>query len=243
MSAFGETTILARHHVRYYRCPDCGLLTLPEPTWLDEAYENPIYAGDEGLLRRSRIAAHFTSAIIRSERLSSGSFLDWAGGYGTFTRMMRDKGFDYYTADPYTENVLAPGYEGDETATYAMVTAFEVLEHLPDPIRQLHGIAQQTDLMLFSTELQPSPPPDPGQWWYYQEESGQHVTFHTRESLRRLAQHLGFRLTTNGTQFHLFHRRSLAPTTRLLLSPTLVRGGRGLVRAARDVRGRLNAAQ
>ncbi len=40
-------------------------------------------------------------------------FLDYAGGYGVFTRLMRDIGFDFYWHDPYTQNLFANGFEKD----------------------------------------------------------------------------------------------------------------------------------
>ena len=125
---------MKKYRVEYYRCTSCGLISTPEPHWLEEAYTSAIYAGDTGLVRRCRIQSHVTGALIRAERLSHGRYLDWAGGHGTLARMMRDRGFDYYTVDGYAENVLAIGFDGDENTSYHLVTAFEVVEHLVDPV-------------------------------------------------------------------------------------------------------------
>ena len=191
MTHFDTGVVLAKYAVRYLRCEACGLIALREPTWLDEAYANAIFDGDLGLLRRGRVMSRVTSALIRSEGLRRGKFLDWAGGYGTFTRMMRDKGFDYYTTDAYAQNFLAPGFEGDVSGTYDLVTAFEVLEHLEDPYAELEKLAASNDRLFFTTELQPAEPPMASDWWYYTPDSGQHITFftHPRQQLAPIEIH------------------------------------------------------
>src|SRR5690348_14623788 len=84
---FATGQVLDKYDVDYHLCPTCGLLVLPSPTWLDEAYESAIYVGDAGLLRRSRRLAAVTAMLIRAEGISKGRFLDWGGGYGALTRM------------------------------------------------------------------------------------------------------------------------------------------------------------
>lgn len=239
MQHFENGTVLDRYEVEFHLCPSCGIITAPNPYWLDEAYDSAIYDGDAGLLRRSRLLATVTSLLIRSERLGSGRFLDWAGGYGTLTRMMRDKGLDFYTFDPYAKNVLAPGFDGDELDSYDMVTAFEVMEHLVDPAEELAKVAAANDRMFFTTMLHdPATPPKPDEWWYYMLGSGQHIAFHTRRSLEILAERLGYELTTNGENYHLFHRQPVRGTTKVLLSDQIAKRRamvRSLVRRAAPV--------
>lgn len=239
MEFFQSGTVLQKYEVDYFRCPSCRLISLPDPTWLDEAYESPIYSGDTGLLRRCRILSVVTAALIRSERLSQGTFLDWAGGYGILTRMMRDKGFDYRTADGFASNLFAPGFDGDESATHDLVTAFEVVEHLSNPFEELQAITAVNDRLFFTTQLQPDEPPRVDEWWYYQPDSGQHIAFHTLESLQILADRLGYQLTSNGDQYHLFHRVSIRPTTKLLLSPALAKTKRSCLNAVRAIASRV----
>jgi hypothetical protein len=57
---------------------------------------------------------------------------------------------------------------------------------------------------------------------------GQHITFHTPASLRHVGRALGFELTTNERNWHLFHRRPVSPRTRLLLSASLNQGARAV---------------
>lgn len=231
MTYFDSATVLERYEVEFDRCPSCGIITAPNPYWLDEAYSSAIYDGDSGLLRRSRLLSTVTSLVIRAERLTDGTFLDWAGGYGALARMMRDKGYDFHTFDPYAKNLLAPGFDGDELESHDLVTAFEVVEHLVDPVEELTKVAAANDRLFFTTVLQPSgEPPRPNEWWYYALESGQHIAFHTTTSLGVLADRLGYQLTTNGENYHLFHRGPLRRSTRILLSQQIARR-RAMVRS------------
>jgi hypothetical protein len=203
--------------VTFVRCAGCGSVLLTDPDWLELAYSEAISPLDVGLLERCVQLANVTTAVLTSERLRHGRFLDFAGGYGTLTRFMRDRGYDFRHDDPYCENLFAPGFTGTTDDRYALVTAFEVLEHLSDPASTLAAPAAATDLLLVTTQVLPDPPPQPGQWAYYAEETGQHITFYTVAGLRALADRLGMQVTTGGRLVHLFHRKPLKRATRVLL--------------------------
>ena len=215
--AFGDATVLGSRPVVYLRCTRCGSVQLPDPDWLDVAYGDAISALDVGLLERCIQLANVTSAVLGAQRLRAGTFLDFAGGYGTLTRLMRDRGFDFRHHDPLCENIFAQGHEGDLERRYDLVTAFEVLEHLPHPLATLAPVAARTDLLLMTTQLLPEPAPRPGEWDYYAEETGQHVVLYTPAALRALAGDLGMQVTSTGRLVHLFHRHRLTPATRALM--------------------------
>ena len=227
MAFFDTTVILGKYDATYHRCPACGLVAALDTPWLEEAYASPIHDADAGLLRRARRYSSVASAVIRFEKLS-GRMLDWAGGYGVLAQAMRDKGHDFWHHDAYAEPVFARDYRDEGEGPLALVTAFEVLEHLADPKKELAAIAARTDYFLFTTELVPDPAPKLDDWWYYWPEVGQHISLHTVESLRHVGEALGFQLTSNGRNWHLFHRAPLDPRTKLLFSASLNKRARAV---------------
>ena len=132
-----KAKVLQKYEARYEVCDACGFLRAHEPHWLDEAYSRAIAAADTGLLARNiSLAGKLAGALYwaMGER-GHGRYLDSAGGYGVLTRLMRDRGFNFYWTDKHCENLLAPGYEyGPELGACLAVTAMEVLEHLTDPM-------------------------------------------------------------------------------------------------------------
>lgn len=228
MAVFDHAVVLGKYDATYHRCPGCGLVAARPTPWLEEAYQSPIHDADVGLLRRARRYSAMASAVIRFEKLRGGRFLDWAGGYGVLTQVMRDKGHDFWHHDDFAQPVFARGFRDTGEGRLDLVTAFEVVEHLAEPREELAKLAERTDLLLFTTELLPEPAPAVGDWWYYMPEVGQHITLHTPASLRHLATALGYELTTNERNWHLFHRGPLSAGTRLLLSATVNRRARSV---------------
>ncbi|MEO6303495.1 MAG: class I SAM-dependent methyltransferase, partial [Bacteroidia bacterium] len=116
------------------------------------------------------------------------SGMDYGGGYGMFTRLMRDKGFDFYWHDDYCENLFANGFEADLKKKYDIITAFEVFEHLPNPQDIFKILIGNSKCFVFSTCLQDiSKPEEFLKWWYRAEYSGQHISFFSKKALEMIA--------------------------------------------------------
>ncbi len=238
---FATAQVLGHVEATYERCPSCGLVMAVRPDWLDEAYSDAIAKLDIGLLDRCQILSSVTAMVLRSERLRRGRFLDWAGGYGTLTRMMRDRGYDFVHTDPMATNIFAAGHDvpdlaADDGRRYDLVTAFEVLEHLSDPVAALTPVAGVTDLLLTTTHLVPDPAPQPADWWYYTLDSGQHITFYTRASLEVLAERLGFDGVVTGSFVHLFYRGKVSAATRAFVRTPQASYALGLAASLADRR-------
>jgi len=211
VAPFSRATLLKRHTVEYFRCGRCGFICTEEPYWLDEAYSEAITGSDVGLVRRNCQLSVIAGTVIRTFFGRTGSFLDFAGGYGLFVRLMRDRGFDFRWHDAYCSNLFARGFEGSltEGSSYRLLTAFEVFEHLANPLEEIGTMLKLSRSILFSTELIPAACPKPDEWWYYGPEHGQHVSFYSRRSLQVIADRHKLHLYSNGSSMHLLTEKNI----------------------------------
>ncbi|MGV0052799.1 class I SAM-dependent methyltransferase [Mycobacterium colombiense] len=228
--------MLSKYDCKFYFCTNCGGLLTEEPYWLEEAYSSPVAAADTGILLRNFYLARVTSVLLFFLFDRRGRFLDAAGGYGIFTRLMRDVGFDYYWTDEYSPNLTARGFEADmgSGGPYTAVTAFEVMEHLPDPVAFVGELLESTgtDTIIFTTELFSGEPPAPNAWWYYAFATGQHISFYQRSTLELIGNRFGMQFYTSGL-VHIWTRAKLNPLAlRFLTLPPVVSLLHGLPRRA-----------
>ena len=210
--------LLGRHDVGYHLCAGCGLLQTDTPHWLDEAYSNAIADTDTGLLQRNLEHAKLLNWLLQAAFDANGRFVDIAGGYGVLTRLLRDRGFDAYRSDKYCENLFAQGHEPTDGLQAEALFAFEVLEHVTDPVAFLEAEFTRYGCRstVFSTLTFNGSAPAPG-WWYYSLESGQHVSFYQPRTLEQVASRLGCEYTRIHDGLHVFMAKPLAPALRRAL--------------------------
>ncbi len=106
-----KAKILKKYEISYFHCENCGFLQTEEPYWLAESYKSPINISDTGYLSRNINLSKIVTTLLVSFFDYKKKFLDYAGGYGVFVRLMRDIGFDFYWYDKYTQNLFARGFE------------------------------------------------------------------------------------------------------------------------------------
>lgn len=203
--------ILNKYEVDYFRCEETGFIQTEEPYWLEEAYSSAITKLDVGLVSRNENLRERTIPILNNYKSANEKFLDYAGGYGLFTRMMRDRGFNYFHVDPYCQNIFAEFFDLadlDKNTKFELVTAFEVFEHLPNPLKGIKEMLAYSDSLLFSTELQPEGLKGIDEWWYFIPETGQHVSLFTKKALDFIAKQLGYNFYSDGINLHLFTKKT-----------------------------------
>jgi 2-polyprenyl-3-methyl-5-hydroxy-6-metoxy-1,4-benzoquinol methylase len=210
-----KTKVLGKYDVDYYQCSNCEFIQTEEPYWLPEAYKNAITSLDIGLLFRNRSLFPVVKSIISTIFDKDRQFIDYGGGYGVFVRLMRDAGYDFYRHDVYCENIFAKEFDVSDNKNYnekyELLTAFEVFEHLSNPLEEVEKMLKYSDNLFFSTELQPTAHVQPNSWWYIAPETGQHVAFYTLKALKIMAAKFNLHLCSNGSQLHLFTKKKVSP--------------------------------
>ena len=206
---FGSAILLSKYNVSYFRCEACGFIQTESPYWLSEAYSEALSTLDVGVMQRNIYNAAITTSVISLMFPKCARFLDYGGGHGTLVRMLRDRGFEFFWSDQYARNLHSRGFEHHEGERYEFATAYEVLEHLPDPKKDMSRIFELSDNLLASTLTLPNPAPQPPNWWYYAVNGGQHISLYTLQSLQQIASHFNRHLLSHGP-FHLFTKHTLS---------------------------------
>jgi len=211
--AWARAVVLENHTAEYFRCEGCGFIQCVDPFWLEEAYKQAITPSDIGTVHRAFENAYFVEALILLGFRTGMRCLDYGGGYGVFVRHMRDRGYDFHRYDRFCKNLFALDFDADIAAdsTFELLTAFEVFEHLVDPGKDIAEMLRIAPNIVFTTMLLPDPAPKPGEWSYYGLHHGQHVSFFTGESLKRLARRFDLHLCSDGIEAHVLSRDKVSP--------------------------------
>ena len=202
-----KTKVLLKYDVSYFKCSHCHFIQTEKPYWLKEAYESAIADLDIGLIHRNINNQVIVSDIINDLFDKNEKFLDYGGGYGMFVRLMRDAGYDYFRQDYFCTNLFAKHFDITDLnpkTKFEILTAFEVFEHLEDPLIEVKKMVELSDNILFSTEIQPTNNPTPENWWYFVPETGQHISLYSTKSLQILAEEFGMYYQGHAGYLHLF---------------------------------------
>jgi hypothetical protein len=210
--------ILKKHNVKYFQCGHCDMIKTEAPFWLKEAYASPINETDIGIIERNVIFSKVAFVIFGSLYKKDEIFLDYAGGYGMLTRLMRNYGFNFLHSDPFTENIFARGHQYHGTEKITAMTCFECFEHIENSMAEIEKMLKISDTILFSTTLFKRIPPKT--WDYYGFDHGQHISFYSKRTLSEIAQKYELNLYTNGKNIHLFTRRKISRARFMMLTLT-----------------------
>ncbi len=187
-SAF-VTQVLNQYNVSFFKCNSCGYLFSEEPFWLVHAYDKNIVLQDTGILQRNLYFSKIIALILLIIGKHKSKILDFGGGFGILCRLLRDKGFDCYWHDDYETNFLARGFV-DQGDNYGTTISIEVLEHLIEPNVFFDKVFQRSSALICSTTLLQSDIPNLD-WHYYTFETGQHISFYSKETFSYIANKYG----------------------------------------------------
>lgn len=211
--------------IYYRRCADCGLLFSDAfDDWSDEDFADHIY--NEGY---GQVDVDFEVVRpVANAGLISRTFpgfdprlkvLDYGGGNGRFGQELEKAGFPAVT----TYDRFHPAHRERPAGKFDLVTCFETIEHMPDPIAGAADIASflaDDGLLILSTLVQPDDFDKVRMhWWYIGPRNG-HITIFSREALRRLWARLGYKVIfTRQPHLHLVCR-TVPSFAKHLVQPT-----------------------
>jgi SAM-dependent methyltransferase len=198
--------------IYYRKCPACGFLfTDSFDDWTEVEFKKYIYNDEYFVLdpdyRETRPAANaqFVARLFDDNKAKL-HVLDYGGGNGRFGDALRTNGFPAIeTYDPF-----APEFSRLPNGKFELVSCFETLEHLPDPIggiAALAGLVAEPGIVVFSTLVQPADlATQKMSWWYIGPRNG-HVSLFARSSLAVAWNRLGFQTRSFNDNLHVAFRQ------------------------------------
>ena len=192
----------------YYRCSCCDLIFVPREYHLSEIDQRARYDShnnDPGDLRYRNFFKQLLVPLLAI--LPSNSYgLDFGSGPGpTLSLMLEECGHNVDLYDKfYAQN------DAVFQNRYDFITATEVVEHLPNPLKDLEAlvkILQKGGILAIMTEIV-SPQLDFTNWYYKNDPS--HVCFYSEKTFLYLANLLGLEIMTLSERVIVL-RKSLKP--------------------------------
>jgi hypothetical protein len=197
--------------IYYRRCGACGFLfTDAFDEWSRDDFEAHIY--NDGYLvvdpdysnLRPRGNARLVQDLFgaHKDRLR---VLDFGGGNDALCSELRVAQFAIaITYDPFVdEHAQAP------QGTFNLITCFETLEHMPDPLAGIGAITEKLadpGLVMFSTLVQPRNFDQLGMTWWYVGPRNGHISMFSRDALARAWSHHGYKLISFDDNLHFAFR-------------------------------------
>lgn len=174
--------------VYYRRCASCDFLyTDAFDDWSIEDFRAHIYNDEYALAdpeyahKRPRDNADFVERIW-GELRTTCRMLDFGGGNDVMCATLRDKGF----ATAVSYDPIVPEFAQRPDGKFELVTCFETMEHMPDPVGGIAKIIEcmaEPGLICYSTSLLPHDLHIYGlSWWYVAPRNG-HVSMFSKRSL------------------------------------------------------------
>jgi len=202
---------LAGVPIYYRRCPSCGFLfTDAFDDWSIEQFKTHIYNdGYEAVDPdyRFKRPTDNAAAVARfwAPHKATMRVLDFGGGNDVFCTSLRAQGF----AEAVTHDPMVPEHAAHPDGKFDLVTCFETLEHVPDPLATIGAIAAcvaEPGAVFYSTLTQPDDFHIQGMsWWYVGPRNG-HISIFTKQALALAWGRYGFKTAPLSAGTHLAFR-------------------------------------
>lgn len=210
--AYGHYLLKSGKMVDYFLCDACGFGFAPEfREWTRARFSDEIYneayvdVDPEYVSKRPTDNANALQQRFGAQK-EHIRHLDYGGGSGVLSRVLRENGWDSQSYDPMVD----PEKDIADLGTFNFVTAFEVFEHVPDINALVAGLIElctPDGLIMFSTycsdgEIQRG---QPLTWWYAAPRNG-HISLFSQSSLRLMFSRYGFIAHSIDANLHLAFR-------------------------------------
>lgn len=218
--------------VYYFRCRNCGFIftdffdTFTEHDWKRQVY-NPDYklVDPEYADARPRSNARYVKLLLSGWKHRVIG-LDFGGGNGLTAMLLRQQGWQFDSYDPFGLTTAT----SSRMKTYNVTIAFEVFEHLLDPVSELaHILDMMTSdkpLIVIGTATTDGRVDDARRlsWWYAAPRNG-HISLYSRRSLCELARKYQLECisASGGTHFMVRGLTRASLLTRFALTAPIMR--------------------
>jgi len=217
---FSTITIRGNISGEYKICKNCKFIYAQDPKWLEESFTDSLNSLDIGSVDRCNIVADFVEVLLKSLKVDNPKVLDWGGGYGLLTRILRDRGVSCFHYDPYVDPLFAKNTVLTSNTKFDLVILSEVMLHMTSPVDTLSELLAISKHVVFTAVV--APPDVSPEWWYFMPDTGQHVTIFSERSIAELGAALNARVLSDDKFFHLITKDTPRVTIRLLFTKRFI---------------------
>jgi len=214
--------------VYYCRCRACSFIftdqfdDLAPEQWAEWVYNDEYDAVDPDYRHnRPRANARLIERFLLGRKHSTVG-LDFGGGSGLTAELLARRGWQFDCYDPFGKTRLTPS----RLQRYNVATAFEVFEHLTDPVTELASLLERMTngalVILLGTGLSDGNVSVDTRlsWWYAAPRNG-HISLFSRKSLASLAKRFALRHSSALGGLHLLTRGVAVQPLRIRLFAAL----------------------
>jgi len=189
--------------VEYHKCDFCGFVAsethfkMSEERWfvLNKEFHHFLETQETGINQPPYLfQANFLNVLKTNLVLNLDGGLDYAGGLGTLTKVLRKYfGLELLVFDPYVMDENEGFYLGrQDLGSFDLVLNSALFEHLRfrDQFDELNSLVSRTGCLAIHTLVCESIPQDEN-WFYF--EPPVHCSFHTNKSMQILMDQWGYK--------------------------------------------------
>ena len=198
--------------VYYVLCSQCQFCYTPDMIlWTPEQFKTHVYNDDYLLIdsEYEEIRPRHNFGLLSSkfgQFKNNFSHLDYGGGNGNLSSLLRADGFDSTSYDVFVDQFDAVGLG----RKFDLITAFEVIEHHPNPtqlIQELCQLLAPNGMILFSTILSDGNIAHNNRLnWFYASPRNGHISLFAKPTLEFISRKFGFNLGSDWFQYHIFFK-------------------------------------